>query len=100
MTKEKPIRLWYIHLTPKKQRDEEQIQRDIEMLARGPGKTDAEMILWVAKAMSGIEDSRDDKWVTKRQKPIAFTDRRDAVIESEKHENEYWKASVREIRVE
>jgi len=58
-----------------------------------------EKILWVAKAMCGIEDHREEKWATKRQKPLAFRSRRDAVIEAEKHDNEYWHASVREMRV-
>lgn len=80
---DKPIKLWYVHLTPKKVRDE----------------ADMERILWVSLAMAGIEDHREEKWATRYQKPLAFTNRRDAVIEAEKHENEYWHASARELRV-
>jgi len=93
------VRLWYVHLTPKKKRDEQQMKSDLAMLARGPGATDMEKLMWVAKAMCGIADSSEEKWATRRQKPLAFISRSDAVIEAEKHENEYWHASVREMRV-
>ena len=58
-----------------------------------------QQILWVAKAMCGIEDHREEKWARTYQKPMIFTDKSMAANEAQKHENEYWHATVREARL-
>lgn len=94
------IQLWYIHLTPRREkRDEKKLMSDLKFLMDGPGATDIAKLMWVAKAMCGIEDHREAKWATRHQLPLAFKSRSDALVQARKHDNEFWRASVRRMRV-
>lgn len=93
------VRLWCIHLEPRTKRDLEAEKSDLMMLARGPGKSEMEQLVWVCKAMCGIQDHRQESWATRRQRIMVFTDQKTAKREAQRHDNEYWKASVREVRI-
>lgn len=91
--------LYCVALTPKKVRNIAQEEQQLRMLLNGPGTTEMSQVLWVARAMAGIADHREPKFLTHRQRLAVFSDRKQARRWAEKAENEFWKATVREVRV-
>ena len=91
--------LYCVALTPKKVRDVAEQERQLRLLLNGPGETEIGKLLWVARAMTGIGDHREPKFLTHRQRLAVFSDRKQALAWAKKKENEFWKATVREVRV-
>lgn len=91
--------LWCVVLTPTRQKNDQKLKQDLAYLAKGPGKSDMEKLKWASMVMCGLGDHRVVAYETFRQRLMVFKDRRDAVRQAKKSENESWKASVREVRV-